>query len=383
MDYWGVVRQAWAVSRRTRPLWWLGVISAAQLVVYTFMMTLLLIPVVALPQVFIALGAASEDAAASAAIDRGFGIASSYITAYGLPVLAGFVALMAFWIVLGVFDVAAQPGLITQTTESVEGRPTSVRAGMADGFRLWWRTVGLLVISAMPALLYVLAMGLLGLFTVSLPLLAGEMPDPIRIQVGYRLLSPLSTLVSLVSIPLGVWVALALRFAVLDDLEVRPALGAAWRVMKAEPAEVFLIYLVIAVVGMIVGIPLAIVVTLIVGGFAVAAVAVGVSGGAAAIVPVVGISLVGLLVIALVMFAFSSIWFVYTSVAWTLFWRRLTGRDPRGDRHAAAGVAEPVAATAPVAPVAPVAPAPAPPAGPPSPVPPPPASLDAPRRDDL
>ena len=329
MDYWGIVREAWAITRRTRPLWWLGLISAAQIIAYTAVVVTISLPMALIPQLLIATagpdGAVGpSDVAGSRA--RLVELASRWLAVYWPALVAGVVLLLAVWVVLGVFDVASQPGLITQATAVVERRSASVSAGLRDGFRLWWRTVGLLAIAVLPALLYLLAMALVMFFTVSLPLYQQRLPDPRVAMTAQLMLSPLSTLATVVSIPLGVMVQLGLRDAVLRDVTAGDALKAGWVWLKTRFAEVALAYLTI------VGVTLVAVlfVGLVFGAFAavVAVAAAFVSaagGGSAAAFAVVGCA-IGVLAFA-VFLALNAGLFTFTSVVWTLFWRRLTGQD--------------------------------------------------------
>jgi hypothetical protein len=333
VDYWGVVREAWRVSRRTPALWWLGVITAAQLIVYTGIVMMLLLPMVMIPRLIVPLSLSAEGLPADSNPLTG-GITpqlaasvTDWLSANLAPLVAGMVAVILLWIVLGVFDVAAQPGLITQASAASQGEPASVSAGMRDGFRLWWRTIGLLALAALPSLLYLLVMALVTLFTVSLPLYRGELPSPGASIAANMLASPLSTLTSLAAIPLGVLVQLSLRFGVVENREWRSALGQGWRLIKTRFADVAFMYLSLLGVSLIVSIPLTVVIVIITGVAAVVAIssfAAGAGGMAMGVTAIV----IGVTAMMLLMFAVSVAWFVYQSVVWTLFWRRATGRDP-------------------------------------------------------
>ena len=157
----GVLWQAWTIVRRSRPLWWLGAVSAAQAIVYSAVVMLMILPSVALPQLVVPLQAASSATSPDAAQ------------------LSGLSA---------VFDVAAQVGVITQGAEERVGRRASTRAGLGDGFGVWWQTIRLLAVAALPALVLVLGIGVSTLFTYTLPLMRGELPNTATAVSGQLLL---------------------------------------------------------------------------------------------------------------------------------------------------------------------------------------------------
>jgi hypothetical protein len=185
--------------------------------------------------------------------------------------------------------------------------------------------VGLLAVAALPSLIYLLAIALFTFFTVSLPLYQGRLPDAISLSASNALTAPLSTLVSLAAIPLGVLVALGLRFAVLQDCEWREALGRAWRLGRSRFVDVALMYLVILGITTAVVIVMGIVVGVVVsvGGIGIAVMV----SGAGVSAPVVVLGVVVALISMLVLAAGSVATFTWVSVAWTLFWRRAIGAE--------------------------------------------------------
>jgi hypothetical protein len=233
------------------------------------------------------------------------------------------------WGLFGVLDVAATAGSISQTSAAVEGRSGSFAAGMRDGFRVWWRMVGLLAIAAMPSLLYLLAVALFTLFTISLPLLQGHAPDVAMIGMGNAANGLLSLVVGLVGIPLGVLVQLGVRFVVVARLDWRRAWSSAWMAARAHLADIVLMYLLQFAIGSVVAIMFSIVIVVIVvaAGIAVTlavAAANDFSGTAVALTAVAAV------LVLVVSFALAVLTLVWQSVVWTLFWRQITGRDPLG-----------------------------------------------------
>jgi len=324
VEYGRVLRDAWSITVRTRVLWWLGAISAAQVVVYAAIVAGLAVPMAAMPQIASTIMATDAGAVTgSDAVRQQLVLsAAQWIGSHLAAIAMGAVAVFSVWIVLGVFDVAAQTGIVAQVAAVAEHRSASLLAGLHDGFRLWWRAVALLALAAMPSLAYLLVMALALFVTVTLPLLMGQPPKVGAALISNLVLSPLSGIASLVAVPLGVLVQLALRFAVVDNAEWRPAFRAAWRLAKANLAEIALTYALILLVTTIAVTAFS--------AFAAAAAAVGgvlllgaallatagdsaAAGNAAA---VGAVSLVGLLFLG-----FQAVVFVWQSSVWTLLWR--------------------------------------------------------------
>jgi hypothetical protein len=331
VEYGRIVREAWSITARTRALWWLGAISAAQLVVYTVMVIAVVVPMTALPQI----------AYSTTAVESGFAVGTpspraqqllglaQWMGAHFVAITLGVLAVCALWLVLGVFDVAAQTGMVTQVNAVAARRSASVGAGLSDGFRLWWRAVSLLALAALPALVYLLIMAIVMFFTISLPLFLGTPPKAGAALIANLAISPLSGLVSLLSVPLGVLVQLALRFAFLDELPWRPAFGAAWRLAKRHFVEILLTYAVIALMSaaaLTVFAALAAVVSglasvlVLGGGLLLSAGNLGASGRAA------GFGAIG--VAGLLLLAFQAVLLVWQSAVWTLVWRDRSGKHP-------------------------------------------------------
>ena len=327
----GVLSQAWTIVRHSRPLWWLGAVSAAQAMVYSAVVMLMILPSVALPQLVIPLQAASSATSADtvrlSALSGAFLSGSEAVVRFLPEVIAGIVVLFCVWIVSGVFDVAAQVGVVTQVAEERRGRRASTRAGLSDGFGVWWQTIGLLAVAALPALVLVLGIGVSTLFTYTLPLMRGELPNTATVVSGQLLLAPLQSVVSIVSVALGVIVQLALRFVALERAPWRRALFQGWAMARAHLADVALTYLFATVVG----IPVVLASTLVVGviaaivaGFVLAAIALtGVPGLAAVSVGVVAVAVVATPVVL----TLQALFLAWYSAVWTVLWQGVRSGD--------------------------------------------------------
>lgn len=329
MDWTELLRDTWRVMRRTPALWGLGTVSALQAGMYGLIVVGLIAPMTALTQVLVQLQTAPSSLGAnSQSLQEMLPGAIAWIQRWEPVLLGGIVASLIVWAVLGVLDVAATGGAVSQTVAAVEGRQATVGAGMRDGFRLWWRVVGLLAIAALPILLYLLVVALFTLFTISIPLRMGVAPDVGAIRSGDTFNGLLSSVVGLIGVPLGVLVTLGIRFAVVDGQEWRAAFASAWRLAKANFSNVALMYLLQLGVGIgaTTVMSIAIAVVLAIAGIIVALL-VGAAhslSGAAMFVTIIAVLLALLLVLV-----YSIGIIVWVSVVWTLFWRRITGRDIR------------------------------------------------------
>lgn len=332
MDYWGVVKGAWSITRRTRALWWLGVISAAQLVVYTFILVALAVPMSLIAQLIAP--PRFPDLAVQAQFDavreRLLTGSVQWLGTNKTALVAGVVVIFALWLVLGVLDVASQTGIITQVYSVAEKRGASLRTGLRDGFRLFWRAAGLLALAALPNLVLLLIMSLAIYATVTWPVSHGRLPDVNAAMTANIMLAPLSAIASVISVPLAVLVQLGMRFAVIGDRQWRDSFSAAWGLAKSSALEVALMYVILASVAA--GAALVFVLAVAAVAAVAAAVLLGIAmvgtggdTGASGVIALVGASALG----ALLLLAFQSMMFVWMSSAWTLFWRVATGHAER------------------------------------------------------
>ena len=331
-----IVREGWGVVRRGRALWWLGMITTAQSALFALVFGALLVPLVALPRAIAVVYEQSgtmqgaEDLAQLAredAVLRG----TEWFYANWVTIAVVFACVFVIWIALGVLDVAAQAGLVTQADRALDGRDVSAVGGLRDGFAVWWRAVGLLALSVMPSMLYALALAVVAYFTVSLPLLKGEAPNIATNMAWNAALSPLSLVTSLLAIPLAVLVQLGLRYAAIADRPVTAALHSAWDLLRRRLGDVALLFLALYGIALAVAIGMIAVVGVVVSVFAAAfagTMAVSGPGGLPYAVAAVGVLAV-LVVFAVVQTGL----FVFNSASITAFWRREareleTGPDP-------------------------------------------------------
>ena len=332
MDFWTITTDSWSLMRRTGAVWRLALISAVQVFLYSLIVLGLIAPMSILMQLAIVARSGAEtsgslDPANSAQFATWASQGVQWVGTNWVPLVATIIVLVVAWAASGVLDVAATAGIIMQTDAGREGRPTSAIAGIRDGFRIWWRTVGLLAVAALPSLAYMLAIAVFTFVSVSLPLYQGRLPDAYALSASNAMTAPLSTLVSLVAVPLGVLVALGLRFAALQDCEWREAIAQAWRLARARFIDVLLMYLVIlgvtTAVIIIVGVVSGLIAT--VGAVGVAFMVSGGAGGLSA--PVIVLVAIAAVACMLLLVAGLVATLTWASVAWTLFWRRAVGAE--------------------------------------------------------
>jgi hypothetical protein len=332
VDWAGLVREAFALARRGTALWRLGAVSVVQLVLYTLMLSAAVVPLAVLSETLAV--AQSPDAAVPLGVLEVLSRALSWVSDHRLGIAAGALSLFFVWVTSGVFDVAATAGTISQTGRLADNRSATFSQGMRDGFRAWWRTVGLLAIAAIPALISLAVLAAVTLLTITIPISRGQTPSPAAISAGSMVNSALSGVLGLVGIPLGVVAQLGMRYVVFEDAGWKSAWQNAQELAKARLADVAVMYFVqMAVVwlgsvafALVAGSLLAVLVPSV-------ALMVGAAhsfSGAAFFV-----SALGAVALAVVSIGYFILVVVWQSAAWTLFWRRIRGAAPAAPRTGA------------------------------------------------
>lgn len=265
---------------------------------------------------------------------------------------------------LFVLSVAAKGGLIHLVNEAEEGRPVRGLDGWATGFRMWFRVFGIGLVLFVPYVFVLLVITAALFVPIAAPLIAGESPSP-EVVAGLCGGFVFGGLVLIVGgIVVGLLEVLAVRHAVLDGSGVFASIGGAWADLRVRFKDVLVTWLLVVAVGIAFGIVLGTIVAV----FGLGIVAFVAAGSLPlAIVAGVALSLAVLLPVA--------IFEAFTSAIWTVFFRRLTGRELLPPKMAA-GYSPPLSGYEPGEPPPPPAPAPVPPgwtppASPSQPLPPP------------
>lgn len=337
MDYTDVLKRAWRVTWRYKTLWILGLFAGAGSGFG---------------------GGGSGSGARTGAGNTGtatqpdWAQVQAFFQHYGVLLVLAFLALVLIGLIFMVLSVAARGGLIHEVNEAEEGRPVRAGEGWGVGFSKWWRLFGVGFLAGLPMLI----IGLIILAIVGAGVLAA-----IRVgssaNVGATLVGTFigsACLVIALAIPaailgliLGISAELGLRYVVLEDRRTVEALRQGWRDVWSKRGA-FLMYLVQLGVGLAYGI--------IVGIVAVILIVPGVLIAVAGAWPVGILMAVGAILLLIVP---SAAYSTFYHAAWTIFFRKMTGMEPKlatatGHPVAGGGMVPPPPAYAPVPPAPPI-----------------------------
>lgn len=256
---------------------------------------------------------------------------------------------IAFWIV----SVAARGGLVYLVNEAAEERPVKAGPGWSVGFQYWGRLFLVRFLLYLPLVLIVVIV----LAVTIIPLALAGSFDSDAFGVGMLGLCGGLAVLFLVLVVLGFVVelidAFAQRHVVLGDTTAIEGIKAGWTNLKTRFKDSLLMWLIQLGFGLAFSIALVVLVVIL----AIPAVLVGIATG------VFGGLLLGFLALLALMVpvaAFST----FSSALWTIFWRRMTGRElvqvaaPIYEPYAAIPVPPPNAPAPPAPPAAPAPPAP-------------------------
>jgi hypothetical protein len=342
MDYMGILKEGWDVTRRNKSLWILGLFAGGSA----------------------ALSSSNWNSSSSSsgssqglpagwenvhtpteALQRGLDAAGKQLgvslgTAQQWWVLIAFavLALVVVCLVLWAIGVAARGGLIAQTREAIAGRSTSAAAGWRTGLHLWGRVFAVGFLLALP----LIGLGILGLITLvafGLPSLIAGGGTP-AVTAGLVGMGLVLSLIGLVALVIGVIVSMldevALRHAVLDGRGALDSIKATWADLRAKRgvASMWLVMILVNIAAGIAAAILFIPVAVVIGLVVAAAVVAGGTGMLWLIAP-------ALLVLFVLGMLFKAVYATFRNTAWTSFYDRM--QRPELDA-AVSGAAEPVAA---------------------------------------
>ncbi|MFA5844621.1 MAG: hypothetical protein WC971_07310 [Coriobacteriia bacterium] len=234
------------------------------------------------------------------------------------------VAFLVLSLVLWILGVAARGGLVHLVEEAEEGRPVRALAGWDAGFSKWGRVFLIEFVVALPIIILALVVGAVVAVAIAGAAAAGfsSSGDIARAAAGALLAGGCGVLaLSVVAFTalaflIGLVEPLALRYGVLGGLTVGHALGAAWRDVRHRFKDVVLMWLTMLVTGMAFGLAVGVVAAILA-----VPVVVAVIASAWMVVAVLCAILIA------VMLLLSAVYGTYVSAAWTVFFRRLTGRE--------------------------------------------------------
>lgn len=259
MDYMGILKESWEVTRRNKRLWILGLFAAGSAGISsgTFDSSS---PSSRssekLPEWIDSASSPSE------ALQRGLdmagqklgtpmGTADQWWVFLGVTVVTLLILCLVFWVI----GIAARGGLIEQTREGVAGRPTSAAAGWRSGMRNWGRVFAVGFLLGLP----LLGLGLLALLAFvafgGIALISGGSgPGLAAGLVGMGLtLSVIGLLLIVGGVIVSMLIEVALRHAVLDGRGAVDSIKASWSDLRAKRG-VASMWLVMILVNIAVGI---------------------------------------------------------------------------------------------------------------------------------
>ena len=329
MDYMGILKEAWDVTRRNRRLWILGLFAAGSAGISSGNWN--------------SNSSSSGSSGAtpawlqnahspSEALQRGLdeagkqlgapmGTAEQWWVFLGVAIFTLVVLCIVFWIV----GIAARGGLIAQTREAIAGRPTSAAAGWSAGLHYWGRVFAVGFLLGLP----LLGLGVLGLIAfagfggialVSSGHVAGVTAGLVGMGVAF-------TLIGLAAIVVSVIVSLldevALRHAVLGDQGAIDSIRAAWGDLRGKRgvASMWLVMLLVNIAaGIAAGIlfvPVVLISVMVVGGAVYA-------GGWS----MFWLAIPFVLILVLMGMTFKAVYTTFRNVAWTSFYDRIERPEP-------------------------------------------------------
>jgi hypothetical protein len=328
MDYVGILKEAWDVTWRNRALWILGLFVTGGASISTGRSmsngdmeawqsggaqngtTLTGLEV---QQAFDELGAE---------LGVQFGQVADWVPWLIVTgIMLMFVALITC-LVFAVLGIAARGGLVHQVNEALAGRQVRASAGWRMGFRYFWRVLGISIVLALPGIV----LGIIGaaaffVFGGMAMLLDGPA------VAGLVTMGIVMAMLAIVALPLSIIISMlyevSFRHAILAERGVIDSVKASWadlwgrRGVASMWLVMILVYIVLAVLGGIVLVPLGLTIALFVAG----SVAAAGWGMLWLIVPAA-------VVMIAVMMLLKAVFSTFVSAAWTSFYVRIERPEP-------------------------------------------------------
>ncbi len=254
--------------------------------------------------------------------------------------------LVLLGLVLWVVGIAARGGLVRLVHDAEEGREVRAVNGWSTGFRMWGRLFLLGLVLYTPLVILAVLIGLVTFGPMIAAAIQGVDPTPaIASMCGGILIGGLLLLVS--GFVAGLLHELGVRHAVIADQPALRSIGLAWGDVRSRFKDVFVMWLILVGVGIAYGIGVG-----VIGAVFGLVMLVSVLGGAWLAAVAVGF------VLFLVLLLPTAIYSTFYSAVWTLFYRRLTGREALDAEGRTGFPPPPPAGFIPPAPVPPVPPRP-------------------------
>jgi hypothetical protein len=316
MNYGQLIRDAWAITWRSRFLWVLGLLAGGA---------------VGMPALR---GSGANWRPSRGELDNlqpGLGRLAGDVEAWVLANLGLVIGAAVVVVLLGVAVLAlsfvAQGGLSRATADLAEGRPTSFGRAWSAGRRLFWRYVGLAALLALATLAVAAVIG----GVVSLAFGLGEAFGPRLVTIALAIVIgvPLVLAAAVGAVGASIVVAYAQRAIAIENVGPLAALAIGWRVLRSHLGESLLVWVINLGIALAAGTALAVGVGLLVavlGGLG--ALLWWLAGLGAALVGYAAVAVLAVVAIGLVLAAISNTFFWSY---WTLAYLRLThaaGAEP-------------------------------------------------------
>jgi len=294
MDITGILRRTWEITWRHKGLWVLGILancSGGQGGSNASRLTEIQSPRDEFPQLERWVATIPEET----------------WLAIGLAVLC-LVLLLAllFWVLAAI----GNGGIIAAFQMAETGEAVSLGSAFQKGLAYLWRLLLLQIVLALATFL-ILGPTILGGILFSI-LTAG---------VGLICLIPLLCLLFPLGIALSLYAQLAQVALVVDDLDLPGAFLRGWAVLRARPGEVLIMALLLGVGGFVIGLILAVPFILL----AIPLILSLLAGTDASGLAGLSVSLIGILLYLPILLVASGVLRTFTTGAWTLTYRSLTG----------------------------------------------------------
>lgn len=242
-----------------------------------------------------------------------------------LPVLiAVTLLLLAIGFVLWIVGIAARGGLV-HAVDAIEGERTfTLGAAWDAGFGRFWRLFGLSLVLGLPMALLGLGMALAVAIPVIGALRAGGQPGVATFAPMCGVLVIGVPLLVVGGVILGAMSILGTRLIMLTDVGVFQAAGEAWRLFRTRIKDVLIMWFIGLGLNVVAGLVLAIPMVVITVAATIPAIFLISSRSWPSLI---GVSIGAVVIITLLIMLFTAIWGTFTSALWTVFFRRLTGRE--------------------------------------------------------
>lgn len=224
--------------------------------------------------------------------------------------------LVLLGLVLWVISIAARGGLIHLVDEIEQGRQATASEGWSFGFSKWGRLLAIDLLLGLPVVILVVGVGILAAMALIPAFAGGDAGAAGGVVALCGLLVIVIPVFMILGFILSVLAMTSSRYAVLEDRTATNAIGTGWGALRARLKDSVLMWLMNLAINFVFGIVAAVV-----------AIAMMVPG----VIMLIAGNIFGFAALAflmvLVLLLPTAIFNTLLSAAWTIWFRRLTGRE--------------------------------------------------------